>query len=81
MLERRLVHTRESLAEFLDSSVYHLIAVEREPASTSAAIKSLVSIDLPLGLPSFSVGGREPAHVRVEPAPAPAERKYQLPGV
>ncbi|MFT4519690.1 MAG: AraC-like DNA-binding protein [Halioglobus sp.] len=53
-LQRRLVHTRESLAEFLESSVYHLIAVDKEIASTSTAIKSLVTIDLPRGLPSFS---------------------------
>jgi AraC-like DNA-binding protein len=53
-LDRRLVHTRDSLAEFLDSIVYHLIAAERQPASTSTAIKSLVSIDLPYGMPSFS---------------------------
>jgi AraC-like DNA-binding protein len=55
MLERRLVHTPDSLAGFLESSVYHLIAVERKQASTSAAIKSLVTIDLPNGLPSFTV--------------------------
>jgi AraC-like DNA-binding protein len=53
-LERRLVQTPESLAEFLESSVYHLMAVDQTPASTSSAIKSLVSIDLPTGLPSFS---------------------------
>lgn len=54
ILERRLVQTPESLAEFLDSSIYHLIAVDSEPASTSAAIKSLVTIELPSGLPSFA---------------------------
>ena len=53
-LERRLVHTSESLAEFLRNSVYHLIAIDKGIASTSAAIKSLVSIDLPNGTPSFS---------------------------
>jgi len=53
-LDRRLVHTRDSLAEFLDSIVYHLISAERQPASTSTAIKSLVSIDLPRGMPSFT---------------------------
>ena len=53
-LSRRLVHNKESLAEFLDSSVYHLIAVEQRAASTSAAIKSLVSSDLSIGLPSFA---------------------------
>jgi len=54
VLERRLVHTAQSLTEFLDASVYHLIAVDSQPASTSAAIKSLVSIDLSHGLPSFT---------------------------
>ena len=54
LLARRLVHTPESLAEFLDASVYHLIAVDSQPASTSAAIKSLVTIDLSRGLPSFA---------------------------
>jgi AraC-like DNA-binding protein len=53
-LERRLVQTQDSLMEFLDTSVYHLIAVDSEPASTSAAIKSLVTIELPSGLPSFA---------------------------
>ena len=54
MLDRRLVHTSDSLTEFLESIVYHLIAAEKEPASTSTAIKSLVSIDLPHGMPSFN---------------------------
>ncbi len=54
VLERRIVHTGESLKEFLGASVYHLIAVDSQPASTSAAIKSLVSIDLASGLPSFA---------------------------
>ena len=53
LLDRRLVHTSESLTEFLSNSVYHLIAMDQVPASTSAAIKSLVSIDLPNGTPSF----------------------------
>ncbi len=53
-LERRLVHTRDSLLEFLESSVYHLIAVDQGHHSTSAAIKSLITIDLPHGLPSFT---------------------------
>lgn len=54
VLERRLVQTPDSLAEFLDTSIYHLIAVDSEPASTSAAIKSLVTIELSSGLPSFA---------------------------
>jgi AraC-like DNA-binding protein len=53
-LDRRLVHTQDSLREFLDNAVYQLIATDREPASTSGAIKSLITIDLPSGLPSFT---------------------------
>jgi AraC-like DNA-binding protein len=53
-LDRRLVHTADSLREFLDNAVYELIAIDREPVSTSAAIKSLISIDLPTGMPSFT---------------------------
>ncbi len=54
LLERRVVHTVDSLQEFLNNTVYLLIASEREPASTSAAIKSLVTIDIPNGMPSFT---------------------------
>jgi AraC-like DNA-binding protein len=57
-LARRVVHTPESLSEFLDSAVYHLIAAESMPTSTSTAIKSLVSIDLPGGMPSFTAVAR-----------------------
>ncbi len=58
ILQRRIVHTRESLDEFLSGIVYHLISAEREPASTSVAIKSLVTIDLPRGMPSFTAVAR-----------------------
>lgn len=53
-LERRIVHTVDSLREFLENAIYQLILIERKPASTSAAIKSLITIDLAVGLPSFS---------------------------
>ena len=53
-LQRRVVHTAGSLPEFLNNLVYQLIASELVPASTSAAIKSLVSIDMPNGMPSFT---------------------------
>lgn len=53
-LERRIVHTSDSLEDFLNNLVYQLIASEKEPASTSAAIKSLVTIDMPSGMPSFT---------------------------
>ena len=54
VLERRLVHTVDSMHEFLDNTVYQLIEMEQEPASTSSAIKSLVSIELPGPMPSFA---------------------------
>lgn len=53
-LDRRVVHTQDSLGDFLKNSVYHLIAIDRVPASTSAAIKSLISIELSKGMPSFA---------------------------
>ncbi len=53
-LERRIVQTPGSLEEFLHNSVYHLIATEAAHTTTTAAIKSLVKIDLPRGMPSFS---------------------------
>ena len=53
-LDFRLVHTPESLAEFLDNAVYQLIAIEKKPSSTSAAIKSLVGIDFKNGIPAFA---------------------------
>lgn len=54
LLAHRVVHTPESLADFLSNSVYHVIRMDRVPASTSAAIKSLIRIDLPGGMPSFA---------------------------
>jgi len=53
-LQRRVVHTADSLPEFFNNLVYQLIASEQVPASTSAAIKSLVSIDMKNGMPSFA---------------------------
>jgi AraC-like DNA-binding protein len=53
-LQRRVVHTADSLSEFFNNLVYQLIASELVPSSTSAAIKSLVSIDMPNGMPSFT---------------------------
>lgn len=54
LLDRRVVHTPESLNDFLSNSVYHVIARGRGSISTSAAIKSLVRIDLASGMPSFA---------------------------
>lgn len=53
-LERRIVHNSDSLREFLDNAVFELISIEREPTSTSAAIRSLIARELPTRLPSFS---------------------------
>jgi len=53
-LDYRIVHTLDSLQGFLTNTVYQLIAIERKPATTSAAIKSLVGIDFTEGLPAFS---------------------------
>lgn len=53
-LQRRIVHNGDSLREFLASAVYQLIAIDREPASISAAIRSLVVIELPGPLPGFA---------------------------
>lgn len=54
-LNRRIVHDPDSLGAFLDNAVFQLIAIEREPASTSAAIRSLIAKDLPKRSPSFAV--------------------------
>ena len=53
-LDYRLVHNDDSLSDFLNNAVYHLIAPSHKPASTSVAIKSLMSADFSRnGLPSF----------------------------
>lgn len=52
-LARRVVQTVDSLKDFLANAVYQLIAIDQQPASTSAAIKSLITLDLPGGLPSL----------------------------
>ncbi|KZX58971.1 hypothetical protein A3709_15525 [Halioglobus sp. HI00S01] len=53
-LDRRVVHTADSLQNFLDNAIYESLSFEQQSASTSAAIKSLIAIDLPSGLPSFT---------------------------
>lgn len=58
-LQRRIVHSGESLREFLANAVYQLIAIDREPASISAAIRSLVVIELPGPLPGFAEIARQ----------------------
>jgi len=52
-LERRLVHTADSLQEFLANAIYELIVLNSKPASTSSAIRSLIKLDFDRGLPSF----------------------------
>tara|TARA_B110000037_G_scaffold222849_1_gene299981 strand:+ start:1361 stop:2434 length:1074 start_codon:yes stop_codon:yes gene_type:complete len=53
-LDFRLVQTADSLEEFLKNAVYELMVSEKKPASTSAAIKSLVGFDFERGMPTFS---------------------------
>jgi AraC-like DNA-binding protein len=52
-LEHRLVHTADSLQEFLDNAVYQLIELSGKPSSTTAAIRSLIKLDFSEGIPSF----------------------------
>ncbi|MBN7796703.1 AraC family transcriptional regulator [Parahaliea mediterranea] len=52
-LSRRVVQTVDSLKDFLANAVYQLIAIDQQPASTSSAIKSLITLDLPGPLPSL----------------------------
>jgi AraC-like DNA-binding protein len=52
-LDHRLVHTVDSLREFLDNAVYGLIELSDRPSSTTAAIRSLIKLDFTGGIPSF----------------------------
>jgi AraC-like DNA-binding protein len=52
-LERRVVHTADSLDGFLSNAVYSLISFNSVPASTSAAIRSLIKRDFESGIASF----------------------------
>ena len=52
-LRRPLVQTSDTLQDFLANSLSYLIAIEHSPASTSAAIKSLVRRELSYGMPSI----------------------------
>lgn len=58
-LQRRIVHTGETLRDFLGNAVYQLIAIDREPASVSTAIRSLVVVELPGPLPGFAEIARQ----------------------
>ncbi|MGI9285207.1 MAG: helix-turn-helix domain-containing protein [Pseudomonadales bacterium] len=49
-----IVQNRESLGEFLDNILYHLISIERQPTSIGTSIRSLIKDGLSTGeLPSF----------------------------
>jgi len=48
-----LVHTPDSLEQFLNNAVYELIALNKKPSSTTAAIRSLIQLDFSDGMPSF----------------------------
>lgn len=53
-LDRMVIQNRDSLKDFLDSALFHLISVERQPTVTSSAIRSLLSNSLSSGcLPSY----------------------------
>ena len=53
-LAYRLVHNNDSLSDFLNDAVYRMAIGSHKPASTSAAIKSLMAADFSAhGLPSF----------------------------
>ena len=52
-LERRLVHSPESLEAFLQNVVHDLSTLTSKPASTTAAIRSLIKLDFSDGMPSF----------------------------
>lgn len=54
LLQRPLVHTRASLHHFLENCIYELVALQRRPSSTSAAIKSLARIELPGAMPTIN---------------------------
>ncbi|WP_372779608.1 AraC family transcriptional regulator ligand-binding domain-containing protein [Litorivivens sp.] len=49
-LDHHMIHTPESLDEFLDNAVYTMIVQDSRPASTGAAIKSLLAKS-PTGAP------------------------------
>lgn len=52
-LSYRLVHSADSLEVFLNTGPYQLWALDNKPASTSAAIKTLIGTEFQQGLPSF----------------------------
>jgi AraC-like DNA-binding protein len=53
LLDARLVQNDKSLAAYLDQAVFQLIAPEQDPASTSTAIKSIISASFDGRMPMF----------------------------
>ncbi|MGI9296236.1 MAG: helix-turn-helix domain-containing protein, partial [Pseudomonadales bacterium] len=54
-LSYRIVHTPNSLEQYLQHVLYQLLDVDEKPASTSAAIQSLLGTDFSEGIPPFEV--------------------------
>lgn len=52
-LDRRVLHNAQSLTQFLENTIFQFLLAERQSASTSAAIRTLIANDLPTTLPSF----------------------------
>ncbi|UVW35883.1 AraC family transcriptional regulator [SAR92 clade bacterium H455] len=53
-LELRVVQNTASLQPFLDTTVFQLSMIERQPSSAAEAIKQLIGFDFKTGVPSFS---------------------------
>ncbi|MDA9984132.1 AraC family transcriptional regulator [Porticoccaceae bacterium] len=53
-LELRVVQNTASLQPFLDTTVFQLSMIERQPSSAAEAIKQLIGYDFKTGVPSFS---------------------------
>ncbi len=74
-LDNHMVHTPESLDEFLDNAVYTLIVQDSRPASTGAAIKSLLAKS-PTGAPPTFEAMAEFLHL----SPSSLRRRLQKEG-
>lgn len=74
-LDHHMVHTPESLEEFLDNAVYTLIVQDSRPASTGAAIKSLLAKS-PTGAPPTFESMAEYLHL----SPSSLRRRLQKEG-
>ena len=54
ILGLRVVQSPASLQRFLDTTVFQLSMIERQPSSAADAIKQLIGYDFKTGVPSFS---------------------------